>query len=290
MEIDLVKLNYVLTIARTRSYSRAAEELRITQPALSRSVMAVEKRFGFKIFDRGRNGVSVTPLGTIVLADAEVLVRDAATFEHNLRLYGRGDAGTVAYGMGPLIASLLLPKLSIAMLAARPQLRMLCSIKPADILLRELLGDNIEMMFCAAEQVSPSPEIVIESLGTIRLAIIARSEHPLTAIDAPKLADLAAYPLASSSELSFLSQLGKGGTLICDNYDIMRELVLGGEAVWMSSPKIVSEDIAAGKLCEIPIIGLPPRQSTVAVVRLKRRTNSPAAKAIATHVRKQLTK
>jgi DNA-binding transcriptional LysR family regulator len=81
MEIDLTKFAYLVTIARTRNFSRAADELRITQPALSRSVAAVEQRFGFKIFDRGRGGVSITPLGALVLKDAETLLRDARAKE-----------------------------------------------------------------------------------------------------------------------------------------------------------------------------------------------------------------
>ena len=68
MDVDLAKLNQLLVIARTGSFSRAAEELRITQPALSRSVAGLEQRFGFRIFERGRGGATPTTVGALVLA------------------------------------------------------------------------------------------------------------------------------------------------------------------------------------------------------------------------------
>lgn len=58
--MEMTRLRHILAVARTRSFSRAAEEEGITQPALSRSIAAFEQRHGVTLFDRGRGGVHVT--------------------------------------------------------------------------------------------------------------------------------------------------------------------------------------------------------------------------------------
>src|SRR5262245_25964064 len=145
MVLDLVKVKQLLTVARAGSFHRAAEELGLSQPALSRNIALLEARFGFKVFDRGRGGTVLTRLGALALADAEALVRYAAVVESNLQLFGRGEKGQIAFGMGPQIASLLLPRLGAHMLASRPRLRMHCSVKTSDLLIQDLRADAIEM-------------------------------------------------------------------------------------------------------------------------------------------------
>ena len=285
MHIDLVKLNHLLTIARTRSFSRAAEELSITQPALSRSVASIEQRYGFRIFERSRTGVTPTPVGARVLADAQELVRSAHTLEHNMRLYSRGEAGSVAFGMGPLTASLILPKLGAHMLAARPKLAMRCSIKFADVLLSELLNDRIEMMFSPTGQIPSLPQIAIEPVGSHTLTMIVRSGHPLTKKKKATTADAAAYPIACATDLQLKNLSGQTGALICDNYEILRKVVLGGDSVWLSCAQMLVDDLAAGRLTEVSLVDRPPRRVQVGMICLKGRTSSPAASAITAYVK-----
>jgi DNA-binding transcriptional LysR family regulator len=288
MDLDLAKLSQLLVIARTGSFSRAADELHVTQPALSRSVASIEQRFGFRIFERGRGGAAPTAVGAMVLADAEALLRDARTLTQNLHLYARGEAGKVAFGMGPLIASLTLRSLAGRMMAVRPRLQMRCSVKSPDVLLRELMRGDLEMVFCATEPVPPTPEIAIRPLGAVTLALIARARHPLASRDGLTMAEVGSYPIAHSAhalaEELHAEERFAGGALFCDNYEILRQVVLDGDAVWMSSPQMVADDITAGRLVQLAVVDMPPRRSEVGVVALKGRTSSPAANAVVAHV------
>jgi DNA-binding transcriptional LysR family regulator len=288
MAIEISKLVQLLEIVRTGSFSRAAEALHITQPALSRSVAEVERRFGFKLFDRGRGGVSPTRIGALFLEDAAALVRDAHVMEHNLRLYSVGDAGRVAFGLGPLIASLVLVRLGAEMLAERPRLQLRCSIKPAAVLLRELLDDQIELMFCASNQIEPTEEIEIRPVGAVEIAVFVRDAHPLAGEPSIQMADLRKFPFACSSELHTHRLPGRSGALICDNFEILREVVLRGDAAWLSSPQMLTADLAAGRIVQLPIVDLPIRGSEVAVVKLNGRATSPSATAITEYVERLL--
>ena len=252
MDVDLAKLQQLLVIARAGSFSRAADELRITQPALSRSVAAVEQRYGFRIFERGRGGAAPTAVGVMVLADAEALVREARALDQNLHLYARGDAGKVAIGMGPLIASLTLRSLATRLLAERPRLQLRCSVKSPDVLLAELLAGRVEMVFCATEPAPQASEIAIQPLGSITLALIARADHPLAAADGLTMAQVGAFPIAHSAHAAaeelHAEDRFAGGALYCDNYEIVRQIVLESDAVWMSSPERVADGSGGGSI------------------------------------------
>src|SRR5213593_1327258 len=100
--MDLTRLRHIVAVADTGSFSRAAEDVRITQPALSRSIATFEQQYGVRLFDRGRGGVSSTPAGSLVIEQARSMLSAATDLERSMRLFGKGEAGRVAFGLGPL--------------------------------------------------------------------------------------------------------------------------------------------------------------------------------------------
>lgn len=79
--MNLQYLKYALEIARTGSISKAAENLSVAQPNLSRAVKELETQLGIAIFDRTRTGMSVTPEGERLLSSGEKILRDVAQLE-----------------------------------------------------------------------------------------------------------------------------------------------------------------------------------------------------------------
>jgi DNA-binding transcriptional LysR family regulator len=283
MEIDLNRMRHIAAVARLRSFSRAAEELHITQPALSRSIAAFEERFGVRLFDRGRGGVMPTPVGVLVVAEAERLLGFARDFEHNLQLYGGGDAGRIPFGMGPMVASLVLPRLSQIFINERPRLQLKVSVGPADQLVQELMRDEIEMLFANTPQVRSIPDVITAPIGRMRLAVIVRSAHPMAGRRRVTFSELAAFPAASAVELPTMGITGEAGAFICDNYHILRETVLGTDCLWVASPDFVVADIAEGRLCCLDVADLDAAVATseLSMARRRERTMSPAAEAVA---------
>ena len=105
MDISISKLQQLQAIARPGSISKAALELNISQPALSRSVAALEERYGFQVFNRLGHGVQLTAAGAQVLELAQPLLRNMRSFDKNLREIGLGHAGVISIGFAPLLAS-----------------------------------------------------------------------------------------------------------------------------------------------------------------------------------------
>jgi DNA-binding transcriptional LysR family regulator len=88
--------------------TKAAERLNISQPALSRSIISIERDYGFAIFDRRPTGLTLTNIGKNVVAQARLVLERFNSYDHTLRLYGQGEEGKVAFGIAPQLASLLL--------------------------------------------------------------------------------------------------------------------------------------------------------------------------------------
>lgn len=281
MDFDLTRLQHIVAVARNRSFSRAAEELNITQPALSRSIAAFERRFAVRLFERGRGGVRPTPIGSLVLAEAERLLRAAGDLEHNLKLYGRGEAGRISLGVGPLAASLILPRLSRKLLGEKQSLQLRASIKPPEQLLHELLTDEIELIVANSWNLSGIPELETTLVGSIKLALMVRGGHPLARRSQVQLADIRSFPVTNAGELPLIGLTGEAGAFICDNIYIMREAVLGTDCVWLGPPDLFRKDTEAGILHVLDTEDFEPVHNRVSMIRRRERKMSPAAEIVA---------
>lgn len=288
MDVDLAKLSHVLAVARTLSFSRAAEELNLTQPALSRSIATVEERFGVRIFDRDRSGVSVTPVGALVIAEAKTLLDRARTLGHNLRLYAKGEGGTLAMGMGPLVASMILIDLGAHFLASRPQLEIRTSIKPPGALLKEVADDVIELAVCATEHVVLPDNVVATPIGEVTFEPFVRRGHPLAGRSALTLADLEAYPVARVGNVHVEMPARAGGGFVCDDYHILQETVLRSDCIWHTSPRFAAGLLGEGGLVRLALPHGPIARSGLALIRKRGRTASPAAALAADYIRERL--
>ncbi len=289
MDLDIKRWRQALTVARCGSFSQAAEELHITQPALSRSIATLEERYGIRLFDRGHTGVSVTAVGRQALEQAETLLQSARAMESNLQLFGRGSAGRVTFGMGPMIAALLLPELSRQLLQTQPNVLLHAVTKSATLLYEELLEESIELFFCAEGQLSGLPAISCDTVGYLDLALLVRTQHPLAGREVVSHEDIAPFPALSGTEISRIMDRPGSGGFICDNYHILRDLTLDIDAVWASSPQLVPEEIAGGRLKALQLTDSPLQSAVpIGVVQRAGSSLSPAAQHLVEQVRQQL--
>jgi DNA-binding transcriptional LysR family regulator len=100
MDLDLRRLRYFVTVAQELSFVRAASLLHMTQPALSRQIMALEHDLGTQLLERDRRGTALTPAGEQLLEDAVPLLAASSALERRTRLAGR-SAARFAIGFMP---------------------------------------------------------------------------------------------------------------------------------------------------------------------------------------------
>lgn len=113
-------LRYFQAVAELGSYSRAAEVLRISQPAVSRQVRTLENSLGRKLFVRLSHGVSLTEAGRALLERSRIILRQFDQTEDEIRRGQVHASGTVTLGVPPAAGNMLVPELTRRMSAAFP--------------------------------------------------------------------------------------------------------------------------------------------------------------------------
>ena len=90
LDVDLRKIRYFVAVAENLHFRKAADELHIAQPALSRSIGALERELGTQLFLRDKRSVVLTPAGRQLLDDARPLLAAADATRRRVQRAGRG--------------------------------------------------------------------------------------------------------------------------------------------------------------------------------------------------------
>ncbi|WCT72012.1 LysR family transcriptional regulator [Sphingomonas naphthae] len=288
MDLSIGRLHQLLLVARTGSFSRAAAELNISQPALSRSIAALEERYGFQIFNRMGHGVQLTTAGAQVIAQAEPLLQSLRVFDNNMRLFGSGAAGSLQIGLAPLLASQILGHFAGEFFAPDTIAQLRVMVRPGNDLLEALKKDAIELFLFPESHIDPGPEIDVEKFGHIQASCVVRSGHPLAARTDLKMEDLLPYPWASSIDPPVAKHKLSTARFVCDNYHILREATLRSDLVCICSLAFVAEQLEDGSLTAIAVADLPLPPTPIYLARLRGRIGSPLAETALKRIRQYL--
>ncbi|MFW2392210.1 MAG: LysR family transcriptional regulator, partial [Methyloceanibacter sp.] len=120
----LRQLEYLVAVADTRHFGRAAERVHVTQPTLSEQLKTLEQRLGVQLVERSRSNVVVTPLGFEVVEIARRMLRDAQRISDVTGYAGSGMSGVVRLGLPSTIGPYLLPRVAPQLHAVYPQLKL----------------------------------------------------------------------------------------------------------------------------------------------------------------------
>jgi DNA-binding transcriptional LysR family regulator len=285
MKLDLHRLRHIVTVAETRSFSRAAELLSITQPALSRSIATLEEDLGLRIFDRGRGGVFITQAGRELVEGAERLLAQARLLEQNVLQSRTAGTGIIRFGMAPMLAGIFLPRLLGQIAKAYPDLSLRPIVRKADELITALTAGQVELCFIAANYLSALDHIGVDVIGTVPIGVFARAGHPLLGKKGLHSHDLRGFPFAASA-VEFPGQRGEPPlipSIVCDNYFLMKELMLTSDTVCVMSPLLLHDELRQGTVWELDVNLIDHTGFDICSIRLINRTESASARLVLDH-------
>jgi DNA-binding transcriptional LysR family regulator len=187
--MELQQLEYFRVVARTQHVTQAAEELTITQPALSRAVARLERELGVALFDHRGRSVKLNRYGAAFLRHVE---RALAAIEEGRRevmdLSDR-DAGVIAFGFAHALGTSVVPDLIATFRAQHPRARFQLLQNASHMILEKLEAGEVDLAL-----VSPVPPTSerIESLelSSEELYLCVPHEHRLGKRRSVRLADL----------------------------------------------------------------------------------------------------
>lgn len=296
MNLELRHIRHAVVLARSLNYRRAADELGITQSSLTRSIQAPESLLETRLFDRDRSGVKVTPAGKEFLRRAEQVIQASEELSDAMGRVVQGQEGIVPFGMGPLIARLILPDLIGHHLEEFPNLRSTIIVRGFAELLPLLLSEQIDFSVASPPPAAAIPATVEAArVADLPISLLVRPDHPLLR---PGALDQGArqYPLYASSirEMPFhlLSKVSAivshRPAVLSDDSSLLSRLTGTSDGIWLSSALVAQEEIATGLLAVLPIT--LPQPNTFAVTRfsLRSREHSPASRALMARARSLL--
>ena len=120
--MTLTELKYIVAVAREKHFGRAAEACFVSQPTLSVAVKKLEDELDVKLFERGANEVSVTPLGEQIVRQAQEVIEQAAAIREIAKRGKDPLAGPLKLGIIYTIGPYLLPDLVRNAIAMSPQM------------------------------------------------------------------------------------------------------------------------------------------------------------------------
>src|SRR5258706_6909239 len=96
--MELRHLRYFVAVGEEQHYNRAAQRLRVAQPALSRQIQDLEEGIGFKLFDRMPRGVKISAAGNLFLEDVRRILQQLNEATDRAQRVARGQSGTLRVG------------------------------------------------------------------------------------------------------------------------------------------------------------------------------------------------
>ncbi len=176
--MELRQLRSAVTIARRLSFTAAAEELTVAQPALSQQIAALERELGVRLFDRTNRRVALTDAGRAFVGRAERIVADADAAAVEMSAYAGGLRGRVVVGTYQSFAEYALPKLLGQFHAEHPGIEVALREGMADALLAALHGGTLDL-FVGDVAASSLPAFRTEPLYEDELVIAVAARHRL---------------------------------------------------------------------------------------------------------------
>ena len=289
--MDLRRWAHIVAVADRRSFARAAEQVHLSQPALTRSIQAAEAELGMRLFDRGTQHVAPTPAGEFVVARARQLVFNSHCLQRDVDLYRNRGLGDTAFGVGPFPAATFLSPLLAAVRREFPKVNVRVEVSNWELLLKRLLEEDIEFFVADTRDLPSEPAVLVRSLRREPGGFYVRAGHPLARQKSVTLRQLWDHGVASvrvpAGVRSVLGRLlGMGPSeelsmaLECDDVGVLKHVALASDTVLAAPHAAVAQEVAAGTFLALSVAGLPALFSEMGVVTLRGRTPSPMAELI----------
>ena len=284
--MTLVQLRHLIALAQTGSFSRAAQAQFLTQPALSRSIRALEDELGMPLFDRVGRRIELTAFGRATLERARLLISDADELQGSGQRSREGERGVLRIGMGSGPGAMLMTPLLMTVALDHPQVHVEIARGGTELLVQSLRARTLDALVVDARSMKPAPDLRVDLQLEMRGAFMVRRGHPLTRLrGGVSFEALARYPIAStplSDEVArvLIARYGPQAhpehcvTLRCQEVASLVEVAEHSDAV------LLAIRAAAPTLVELAMRPALDSTARLALVTLARRSEAPLLRLV----------
>ena len=199
MEFD--QLRYFLQVAERGNFTRAAEDLMVSQPALSRSIQKLEEELGQPLFERQTRSLALTDSGKLLQVRARQIL--AMIEDTKAEITDDGQTGRLRVAAIPTIAPYFLPKVLQAFGRTCPKATVIVQENTTENLIRALTDGEVDVAILALP--IEARYLEIEGLFEEELLLLMSADHPLTEKKQIRLSDIESLPFVLLGEAHCLS-------------------------------------------------------------------------------------
>ncbi|MFJ2770376.1 LysR family transcriptional regulator [Streptomyces sp. NPDC087300] len=167
------QLHYFVAVAETRHFTRAAEEVHVSQPSLSQQIRALENELGAELFSRARGNITLTDAGETLLPLARRILADADTARIEVQELAQLRRGRIRLGATPSVCTGLLPDVLRAFHDRHPGIQLLIEEGGSHDLVRELARGALDLALVVLPLPSPSPALTTLELLREDLVVVS---------------------------------------------------------------------------------------------------------------------
>jgi len=149
--MNLKDLKYVVSVAESHHFGKAAELCFVSQPTLSGQIKKLEEELGVSLFERTSRSVEVTPVGEMILNHARQILDQVNVIEQVAQTFGDPLAGPLRVGAIPTLSPYLMPLILMPLKNKHPQMKLVLSEEMTNTLTTRLRNHEIDAALIATE-------------------------------------------------------------------------------------------------------------------------------------------
>ncbi len=191
--MDFNALQAFLAVAETASFSRAAQRLFLTQPAISKRISALEENLGARLFDRIGRQVALTEAGRALLPRAQRILAELEDSQRAIANLGGQVSGQLTFGTSHHIGLHRLPPILRLYTERYPEVKLDIRFMDSEEACRAVEHGDLELGIVTLPQ-HPSPALTVRKVWDDPLTVVAAADHALVKKKKITPATLAEYP------------------------------------------------------------------------------------------------
>jgi LysR family hydrogen peroxide-inducible transcriptional activator len=156
--MNLRDLKYLIAVAETLHFGKAAARCFVSQPTLSGQLKKLEEELGVSFFERTNRSVAITPIGEMVLQHAKLIIEQADAIMQLARAHNDPLAGPIRVGAIPTISPYLMPLILMPLKKRYPSMKLILKEETTENLLEHMLDHKIDVALLGTPVTEPELE------------------------------------------------------------------------------------------------------------------------------------
>jgi DNA-binding transcriptional LysR family regulator len=171
------KLQVFHTVVLKKSFSKTAEALHLTQPAITHQIRALEEHFGVRLFDRKKNEITLTKAGEVLFEYSKEILRLYEKAEESMSALVEVAKGRLRIGASTTLGEYVLPKLIVAFKRKYPKIEISLDIGNSAKIIDDVCNNRVDLGLVETPHVNKK-ELIVSKFIDDELLVIVSKDHP----------------------------------------------------------------------------------------------------------------